>query len=286
MRTLLAVDGSENARDAARALSCLAPMHSVTLLYVLDIPTWTYPLMVPEMMSGLFTTVEQQRRQDGARLLEQIRAMLPSSVKNVSTHLEKGKAAEVILDTAVREHSGLIVMGSRGLGPIKELVFGSVSHNVLVHSPCPVLIIKRPMQGLRRLVVGISGREDAEAVVEFLTARPFLEAVEIVILTVLLLPLLWPSGIETAESVNKKIGEAARQCVDDVASRLGKIGYRATSAVREGRPETVISGWASEPGADLILVGARRRGKAERLLLGSVSHAVLQSAPCSVLVIP
>jgi len=286
MRTLLAVDGSENARDAARSLSYMAPMQSVTLLYVLDIPTWTYPTMVPEMMSGLFRTVEQQRQEDGARLLEQIRALLPSSVKNVSAHVEKGKAAEVILETAAREQSHVIVMGSRGLGPIKELVLGSVSHNVLVHSPCPVLIIKRPMQGLRRIVVAISGREDAEAVVTFMAAKPFLEAVEIVILTVVLLPLLWPSGIETAESVNKKIVEAARQYVDDVASRLGRIGYRATGAVREGRPETVISGWASEPGADLIIVGTRRRGKAERFLLGNVSHAVLQAAPCSVLVIP
>ncbi len=286
MRTLLAVDGSEKARDAARSLSCLAPMQSVTLLHVLDIPTWTYPPVVPDMSSGLFATVEQQRREDGEQLIQQMRSILPASVKKVSTHLEKGRAAEAILDTAAREQSGLIVMGSRGLGPTKELVLGSVSHNVIVHSHCPVLIINRPMQGLRRIVLAIRGTEDAEAVVKFMTARPFLETVEIVILTVVLFPLLWPIGTEAADSVKEKIVEAARQFVDDVASRLGRIGYRATSAVTVGRPETAISGWASETGADLIIVGARHRGKVERLLLGSVSHAVLQSAPCSVLVIP
>ncbi len=286
MRTLLAVDGSETAGDAARALSYLAPMQSVTLLHVLDIPTWTYPTMVPEMSSGLFTTVEQQRQEDGKQLLQQMRSLLPSSVKHVSAHLEKGKAAEVILDTAGREQSGLIVMGSRGLGPIKELLLGSVSHNVIVHSSCPVLVVNRPMQGLRRIVLAISGTEDAEAVVQFMTARPFLETVEIVILTVALFPLLWPIGVEAADSAQEKVVEAARQFVDEVASRLRRIGYRATTAVTVGRPEMAISGWASETGADLIIVGTRRRGHAGRLLLGSVSHAVLQSAPCSVLVIP
>jgi hypothetical protein len=52
MHVLLAVDGSEEAQDAARSLSSLAPLQSVTVLYVLDIPTWTYPTIVPEIESG------------------------------------------------------------------------------------------------------------------------------------------------------------------------------------------------------------------------------------------
>jgi nucleotide-binding universal stress UspA family protein len=286
MRILLAVDGSEEAREAARSLSYLAPMQSVTVLHVLDIPTWTYPTIVPEISSGLFTTLEQQRQEDGEHLIQQMQSLLPSTVQTVSTCVEKGTAAEVILATAAKEQSDLIVLGSRGLGPLKELVLGSVTHNVILHSHCPVWMVNRPMQGLRRLVIALSGVADAEAVIKFLTAKPFPEAVEITALTVVLFPLLWPVGIETADSVNEKIVEVARQFVDEVVSRLRRIGYRATSVVTVGRPEVAISGWAAETVADLILVGTRRPGKVERLLLGSVSHAVLHQAPCPIIVVP
>jgi nucleotide-binding universal stress UspA family protein len=244
MRVLLAVDGSEEARDAARSLSYLAPLQSLTVLHVLDIPTWTYPTIVPEIASGLFTTLEQERQKDGEDLIEQIQSILSSTGQTVATRLEKGKATEVILATAAQEQSDLIVLGSRGLSPIKELVLGSVSHNVIIHSHCPVLIINRPVQGLRRIVIALSSAEDAEAIVKFMAIRPFLETAEVTALTVVLFPVLWPVGIEAADSVEEKTVEAARQFVDDVVSQLRRIGYRAADAVTVGRPETAFWAWA------------------------------------------
>ncbi len=48
----------------------------------------------------------------------------------------------MILDFADKHGSNLIVVGSRGLSGIKELMLGSVSHKISQYSKCPVLIVR------------------------------------------------------------------------------------------------------------------------------------------------
>ena len=53
-----------------------------------------------------------------------------------------GDPADTILARARREKADIIVLGSRGLGAIKELVLGSVSHDVAHKAKVPCLIVK------------------------------------------------------------------------------------------------------------------------------------------------
>lgn len=62
--------------------------------------------------------------------------------RDVVTHLETGDPAEVILRAIERERADLVVMGSRGLGEIKGLLQGSVSHKIAQLAPCPCLTVK------------------------------------------------------------------------------------------------------------------------------------------------
>jgi len=62
--------------------------------------------------------------------------------REVVTHLETGDAANVILRAIEREAADLVVMGSRGLGEIKGLLQGSVSHKIAQLAPCPCLTVK------------------------------------------------------------------------------------------------------------------------------------------------
>ena len=60
----------------------------------------------------------------------------------VSKKMLKGRAADKIVETANDGGFDLIVIGSRGLGGIKEFFLGSVSDRVADEAKCPVLIVK------------------------------------------------------------------------------------------------------------------------------------------------
>lgn len=53
----------------------------------------------------------------------------------------RGNAGEMIVEVAENRGCDLIIMGSRGLGPVRSLLMGSTSTYVLHHSRCPMLVI-------------------------------------------------------------------------------------------------------------------------------------------------
>jgi nucleotide-binding universal stress UspA family protein len=63
-------------------------------------------------------------------------------VQNISSSIEDGDPAEQILRHAEKEGANLIVMGSRGLGDLKGLLLGSISHKVSQLSPCSCITVK------------------------------------------------------------------------------------------------------------------------------------------------
>jgi len=81
-------------------------------------------------------------RRTGEPILRKTVAALGLPESQVVTEVQVGEPAEEIVDYARLEQVDLIVMGSRGLSPIKELLLGSVSDKVLRTAPCPVLIAR------------------------------------------------------------------------------------------------------------------------------------------------
>jgi nucleotide-binding universal stress UspA family protein len=66
------------------------------------------------------------------------------------------------------------------------------------------------------------------------------------------------------------------------AAKLERAGHRTEVKVAEGFPRKVISEYAKEWRADLIMVGSHGHSAVARFLIGSVAQGVLRSAPCSV----
>ncbi len=60
----------------------------------------------------------------------------------VETMMEPGDAAGTILEVARRVEADMVVVGSRGLGELKGLLMGSVSHKISHMAPCTVITVK------------------------------------------------------------------------------------------------------------------------------------------------
>ncbi|MEP6936389.1 MAG: universal stress protein, partial [Nitrospirota bacterium] len=115
--------------------------------------------------------------------------------------------------------------------------------------------------------------------------KPFHEAVELMLMTVL--PWTeppWPSSAaEAAAAAATEMLEKQAEYIEAVAERLCATGYQAHGVALLGTPATMILQQATTLRSDLILMGTRGRRGITRLVLGSVSHAVLHKAPCPVL---
>ena len=63
-----------------------------------------------------------------------------ADAQDVVTHLCAGDYADGILKTAETGNFGMIVIGRRGLGLVREILMGSVSQKVLHHAACTVIV--------------------------------------------------------------------------------------------------------------------------------------------------
>ena len=143
---LVAVDGSKSADKALDFALDLAQKYSskIVLISVFE------PLSVSMMTLGIgLSPVNLATHIDG--LVEFRKKILLDALKKakntnselvVTKILAEGRPSDKIVETAKEQQCDLMVIGSRGLGGIKEFFLGSVSDRVADHAQCPVLIIK------------------------------------------------------------------------------------------------------------------------------------------------
>lgn len=140
---LVPVDGSENSQTALSHAIYLATQcnASLELLHVVNLATALSLSVYDQGHYALLEEVQDALKEAGKKVLSEAVDKVPDTLKLNST-MEIGSPGQVIVDYAEKCKADLIVMGSRGLGPVKSLFMGSVSNYIMGQAPIPVLIIK------------------------------------------------------------------------------------------------------------------------------------------------
>jgi nucleotide-binding universal stress UspA family protein len=135
---LIAYDGSEHARKAAKIVRDLAQQQNQEVVFrivtVMDPSPW-------EMGEPYLSEYIGQRTAQGQKLIQEATALL-SEGSDIHSELLFGSPAESILQVAETRGCDLIVMGTRGLGLLQGLLLGSQTQKVISHAHCPVLVVK------------------------------------------------------------------------------------------------------------------------------------------------
>jgi nucleotide-binding universal stress UspA family protein len=140
-RIVVGLDGSKQSEAALKWAARMAKgMGSqVIAVYALDVPVY-----FPEPYGTPLQFDEEWRAAIRSEFENKWCKPLKVSGVRYRTVMQDGRAASVIDEVADREKADIVVVGRRGRSGVTELLLGSVSHALVLHSKRPVLVISAP----------------------------------------------------------------------------------------------------------------------------------------------
>ena len=292
MRILLAVDGSSSSDAACQLVRSLA-WPSGSIVQVVGVAEPAAELLAPLVISApTIGSYDEQNSHELEGVVDAVVDSLQGPTLAVERALLHGRPATLIVERAAEFRAELVVIGSRGRGPLTSMLLGSVSAEVVDHAPCPVLVVRHPSAD--SVLVAVDGSPSAQSAITYLTANRVLAGRPIEVLTVAsgaVRPDSGPLGVfsETPfDSYQEERREERRHAEDIAASaaqRLTDEGYMARWSISSGHAAHEIIEAAKCFGSSLIVVGSRGHTGLTRVLLGSVARNVLLHTHASVLIV-
>ena len=135
----------------------------------------------------------------------------------------------------------------------------------------------------KSILVAIDGSIHSERALEQAVDLARSEGSQLTLISVGRHALSWPDPQQPVVN-DVELGDAMRAVVEDAAETVPD-DIPVTTIVRLGQPGDEIIDQAASGNYDLIVMGNRGRGGATSILLGSVSHAVLNRGPAAVLIV-
>ncbi|OAG69959.1 universal stress protein [Corynebacterium ulcerans] len=286
---VVAVDGSEASNNAVRWAANTANKRGVPLRLAASytMPQFLYAEgMVPpqelfdELQTETMETVEAART---------IAHEVAPDIK-IGYTIAEGSPIDMLLEMST--DVTMIVMGSRGLGGLSGMVMGSVSAAVVSHAKCPVVVVREDNQVTETnkygpVVVGVDGSEVSQRATEFAFEEAQARGAKLVAIHTWMDMQVQASlaGLAAAQQEWNVIEDEQTQLLHDriqpLLERFPDVDV--DMVITRDRPIRALEDSAKD--AQLLVVGSHGRGGFRGMLLGSTSRALLQSAPCPMVVV-
>jgi nucleotide-binding universal stress UspA family protein len=301
MKVLVAVDGSPGSFQAVEQIGTLLNSGSNQVAIYCSPPEFR---LQPQSINPEVLLRARQALADA--IFEEARKKLPAALQpGVHTVLGTQDPRHGIVAAAEQWSADLVAVGARGLGTFKRLLLGSVSRAVVHSAKMPVWVARSNTppaagHGMRVLLACESpalGRPAGELLSRF--AWP--EGTQFCALTVRSSMFKgrvpdWLEQQARSPDVEQMVQAWAREHEEEMKKNLAEMQafvqhlpgplQACRPNVSEGEPAGEILAAIQREQAELVVIGAHRRRSLTATLLGSTSEAVLNHAPCSVLVVP
>jgi len=230
--------------------------------------------------------VVEARREEGRRVLSHAREVALRAGDLVVHEALRAQDAREMLH-ALAADAALLVVGSRGRGPVRSLLLGSVSVAATRHAPCTVVVVRphHPGEVRRGVLVGADGTDRSLRTLEYAYRQASLRDLPLTVLHSYWDARHLPSTSVRASTPIPDLDDV-RMLVSESISGLGEkypeVGVRV-ELVRGLADDCLIHAARQ---MEMVVVGAHRRSPVSNLVYGSVASAVIEHAACVVAVVP
>lgn len=294
MRILVPVDESQHSRRVVEFIS-----HRETLLGTNpEIELVNVQYSVPEAIIDLFAmeAVKHFYREEGKRVFDQLD---PGELRRrgVTERVLYGVAGKALAEEAKIFNADLIVMGTRGLNPMRGLLLGSVSNDLLARTRVPMLLLRDktpPLTDKLRVGIFVDGSEYGTAAADFVLAHRELfgrESEFTIVHAAEPVPFpMGPNGVNpimpalSRGEIETEQRRAFEEAVRPVVEPFEVAGVEVRTELLLGNPDEKLAEYANA-NLDLVVMGSHGYGNFTAAVLGSTAMHIAASTEVPLLVI-
>lgn len=287
LKLLAATDFSDDARHAANRAARLAVERQapLELLHVMS----STSLTALRELFGLSPDTDAKLLDDAQRMLDELGSEIAAGKPQLAltARVAVGHVLDEILSAA--EKADMLVLGARGLNPLRDLILGTTAERLLRRCKKPVLLNKRPPQeDYRQVIVPVDFSPHSAAALRM--ARLFAPGAEITLVHAFGTPYegkLWLAGVPD-EEIHRYRTQARQQALNRIHTLIGETRddpCRYHIIVEHDDAAPLILAKEAAFSADLIVIGKHGQSLIEDTLLGSVTRHILSDSKCDVLVV-
>ena len=192
------------------------------------------------------------------------------------------------MDTARGKNADLIALGTYGRRGLKRLLMGSVTSQVILNSPCDVLVVKKPCDkctgSYGSLLVPFDGSASSEKALARACALAKADGAELSVLYVIPRYEEMMDFFKT-DTIKKSLFQEAEKIIEKAKKLAAAQGAQIKAVVQEGHAGEKIVEIADKLKNDVIVMGTHGWRGVNKAIMGSTAERIIASASCPVLIV-